>query len=203
MAQPITRRTKESLLALTDEGETLAYRILGKTIAMREAARTRGMAIHESVLNALELTSLVRADVSCLLGGMIRADGAPRAVVYARHLILTVQESSLTFRSLLTQQFRDEFIAAVPTASDVDLRSIHRGFHELFERVNMEVGDIRDGIVGHLDRDADLRAALLRRLDVQLVAEFVIAEMELMDSLGMHFAKYTAVLRARVAGYDP
>ena len=149
-----------------------------------------------AIWNAYEFILLVQFDVSCLMRDMVSHESELGPNLYARLLVLTIYESTLTMRRLLSRNFQSTLENALEIENNSALRQIHSRVQRLFEECNLQMGAVRDGIVGHRDADADVRVELLEKADVQEVTDLTI---ELLQTLGailpyffLYFAKHYA-----------
>lgn len=197
---PLTPETRQRLVA-NAAAAALAGDSLTHAISVRRALTTRGLLRDEHVLNALEFILLLQFDIGTLVVAFGQTTGSLAGNLYARLLILTIHESTLTLQSLLGPRFREALTARLNRADlDRELREIHSRVTDLHRRVKNHYGDVRDGILAHRDRDAEVRAVLLERTEQEAVAVVVAEVLEVIEIVGPILAEYSDVLRAELEG---
>lgn len=177
----ITPETKKKLLATASLVLRESEKALIQSIEMRRRLNIDGS--HEDYVfwNAYEFILLVQFDVSCLMRDMVSHESELGPNLYARLLVLTIHESTLTMRRLLSKDFQELLGSTLGSDVGAAVRQVHSSVQKLFEKCNQQMGAVRDGIVGHRDADADIRVELLERADVQKVTDLTI---ELLQTLG-------------------
>ena len=181
------------IAAASDELATIGEQALDRIITMRKLLRRRGIASEEAVLNVFELCSLVYLDLACLLSDVFKYDQTPKARTYFRLLILTLHETSRVLPKLLQPSVRHRLVEWLGPDVDHPLKQVHSGLSTLRNHIEQSFGDIRNGIVAHLDSDADYRLLLLNRIDSEKTIQLAIELVTYMLQLSGFFHKYLDV----------
>jgi hypothetical protein len=84
----------------------------------------------------------------------------------------------------------------------VPLKEAHSQLSKLFRLVEEQYGDVRDGIVAHLDADADRRVALLGQVSAEGVALLTLEFLPVLESLSRCFLAYSRNLHTAIRVRD-
>lgn len=191
---PLTGATRAEALRITREQIATTGALLEQVVARRLASEEYGRLVTPEVSNAQELALQVQFDIGCLLNDMFTHDPSARARFYARLLILTMREASKTMPQVLGPAFRARMAERLGPDIDRRLRDVHARLTALFRDVEAQFGDVRDGIVAHLDRDADRRLMLLGQVGTEPVAQLAIQLGEALNPLSGIFLEYLEAL---------
>jgi hypothetical protein len=155
MSEPMSPETREKLLAELSKQEMIAARILNQMGGGRHLFVNLGHGGMAELYKVAEFTALLRFDLACLFSDYVRHEHSERAHLYARFLILTVYESTKTYRGLLGGDLQKKL-------NDTDgsgffmqkVRDVHKQMSRLSDGVAKEYGDVRQGIGAHRDPEA-------------------------------------------------
>ncbi len=199
MSTPLSPQTREELLEITARTYANATNLFNSAVTLRRRLSVVDLNFDVYALNVAELVYLLLADTAVLLNDMISHQPDFRANLYGRVLILTLHESSLTLRSLLGPRFRTSYALLVTNpAAETQLKACHSDICHFFERSNTMFGDVRDGIVGHRDQNAEIRATLLETADIDKVAKLAAALFVILTPLLAHLNAYIEALGDRL-----
>jgi hypothetical protein len=196
-AEPLTPETRRKLLEFTSETISVTGELFQTCVELRSRLRQARAETEYGILNAHELVLLVQFDVACLLNDLVTHNGTKRAQFYARLLILTLRESAGVLPGVLNHRFRADLVERLGAHLDSPLKHAHSLLSALFRDVETQFGDVRDGIVAHIDRDAERRVILLNRVNPEKVAKLTIDLMRALHILGPCFLAYMQMLRSR------
>jgi hypothetical protein len=124
------------------------------------------------IMNAVELSTLYRAESSCLLQDFLTAQGFRRDL-YARLLALCILESSRALKEVLGREFQAAVSETLGPFYLELAKNIHSQVSHTFKRIKSVGGDIRNELAAHRSSNRDQRFTLLSRfieLEVALIA---------------------------------
>jgi len=200
MPNPITIETRQRLRDLGAQTAEVAGEAFTEFLFVRRSLEAQGPTPEAAVLNGVEFFLLLQHDFASLLADLATHTGTLRGNLYARLILLTVHESCLTMESILARPFREQLVAAIGRAeADSILRQVHSDAITLYRRSERDFGEVRDGIVAHRDRDAEVRARLIAATEEEQIAQLAIDLLDILHRLSPLIREYIGVLRRRLA----
>ena len=115
MNERLTPETQRMLRELSAEAATVAGEAFEHFVQIRREAAPGIAPIAPALTNGIEFLLLMNHDTSWLLADLVTHTGTLRGNLYARHLALTIHESTLTLKSLFARQFREQLVGFVGT----------------------------------------------------------------------------------------
>jgi hypothetical protein len=145
--------------------------------------------IDGDVANALDLAALYRAEAVCFVADHETARGF-RKKLYLRYLALTSYETALALRELLGPKFRDAVSAELRSAELAQLKQIHSEVCLVFNELRAEMGTVRNGVIAHKSRDAELRKLLMQEVNSKKVEEICLRLLVLLKPISTIIRPY-------------
>lgn len=173
--QAITPETKRKLRAQLQRAIKRGPRQIESMAYTRRLLKSRGKLNEARVLNVVQFTLLYVYDVNCLMDDVLKQGTDLRAKLYARMLLLVVQESLQKLRHLLGRQFRSA-VEEIDSSGEMlaATNEVHSTVTKLFERVNRQYGDIRNGVIAHRDDSAERQMDLINQTSIREAADLTI-----------------------------
>jgi hypothetical protein len=172
---PLTDETRDKLIRMSRQMQRQCEPDLHSVIRLRRQAGTKLPAEYQQISNAYEFVLLLNFDLAALLEDALSAESDLRANLHFRVLLLTVYESARSLRQILDHRFRAAVANIAPNVDiEDDLKQAHSRVKKLFTVCEGEFRDVRNGLLGHRDLDAETRIQLLEKTDAQRVADLAI-----------------------------
>jgi hypothetical protein len=169
--EPLTPASREKLLSVLREQEEVAAQIVRDVGAGRHFFEKFGFEGIAELYRVLEFTAVLRYDVTVIFADYVSYEMTERSHVYSRFLILTLYESTKTYRRLLGKNLQKK-LANDKAASEflARARGAHKALSAVADEVAKRYGDIREGIAAHRDEEALAQLERLRSIGGEEVA---------------------------------
>lgn len=189
--RPITAAQRAQLLNLNSEMRVVAEQGLNQASKMRKLFEQIGIGYDADIQNAQEFIFLITHDMSLLVDGILRQNSILEKNFYSRTTVLNVYEATLSLKSLLSSGFRDQMVAALDLDDDAEVRSVHSQACSLFEKCRSEFGDVRNGMIGHWDKNSQNRLDLIDKTEEKEVFDLAVEAAKMTRDLTRLFLPYT------------
>jgi len=174
MDSPVKEKTKKKLLSVSESVSNFSEEALLSSIEYRRKLKYNGVEFDEDILNILEFILLLNFEINCLLTDMVNSTSKLGPNLYGRHILLIIHESTLTLRSILAKQFKEDSEYVFKSIKIDELKNIHSRICKLHDKAVKKFGDVRNGITAHKDKDPDIRIKLIEDSDVREVTDLVL-----------------------------
>jgi hypothetical protein len=193
---PLQPEMRRKILDILAESEKLAANVLKQTGEYRRFFDRVGAEGIAELYRVLEFTSLVQLDIACLYADYLLHEDAPRAHVYARFLILTIYESTRTYRSLLGKRLQRKLSEQEGSVVFLQqVRAAHKELCAVSERADRVYGEVRNGVAAHRDEEAVMQLGRLREIGGDEFHELVAAFHAALNTLVVLLADFSGAVK--------
>jgi hypothetical protein len=195
MDKPITKEKTKKILELTKSISDNSEYALLRAIDYRRNEDHKSDT-DESLSNLFEFILLLNFELSCFMRNMLNSESKLGPNLYGRHILLIIHESTLTLRSLIANQFKNDSESNL-NQIDIDrFKKIHSNICKLHDKTAKKFGEIRNGITAHKDENAEERIKLIEESDIKeitdLALEFFPLIVDLQKSLDTYVKNFKA-----------
>lgn len=163
---------REKLLVALSEQEMIAASILNQVGWGRNLFVNLGHEGMAELYKVAEFTALLRFDLACLFSDYVRHEHSERAHLYARFLILTIYESTKTYRGLLGGDLQKRLNDTDGSSFFMQkVRDVHKEMSRVSEAVAKQYGDVRHSIGAHRDPEAFKQLERVRAIGGEELAD--------------------------------
>lgn len=200
-AQPITEGTRRALVEICQRCQRQSQTLLQNVVWLRRQGLGRDDDDWSRVFDGFELAQLANFEIAAFLENMVAEELDLKANLFARYLLHAIYENSKSLRGLLNHEFRAS-VEKVIARADVDqaLRAAHSRISQVFRDSDRGFGDVRNGIAGHRDADAETRIMLIEKTDAQPIADLAIAMLQGLERMSWAELQFWEKVRGQLHG---
>ncbi len=187
--QPISKSTLEKLSKVSNDLSHENSRTF-LTHTLQRLKKITNDHLDIDILNAFEFTLLISHDVNHLIAQLAKETTFLGKSLYTRLLVLMIFESSKSFRSILSLKFRRRLVAVLSPKVEPQLKAIHSKMCKIFNECESNYGEVRNGLIGHIDKNPNIRLQLLFSVETKLLVDLGIEYLKTINELTKLFNEY-------------